>query len=74
VKTNKQLGFMGIDQYGQHYIIDKYPRKELLKLLGRQHASKMYVDTVDDKIKHKGYVIAGRWIEIYRVLEWKQAV
>lgn len=69
--TNKQLGFMGIDQYGQHYKINKHPRKELLEQLGRQHASKMYVDTVSGKVRHAGYIIAGLWIDIYRVCEWR---
>ena len=33
-----QLGYLGIDQYGTHYTIQKYLRKELLEQLYRKHA------------------------------------
>ena len=66
-----QLGYLGIDQYGDHYQIDKYPRKELLDQLGCKHADKMYCDTTDGKTKHIGYIIADRWITIYAVYSWK---
>jgi len=68
-----QLGYLGIDQYGQRYKIDKHPRKELLEQLGRSNASKMYCDTKAGKVRHDGYIIAGLWISVYRVCEWKQA-
>ena len=72
--NSKQLGFIGIDQYGQRYEINKFPRKELLQQLYRKHANKMYCDTKDGKVKHIGYIIAGLWISIFRVYEWKKAV
>lgn len=65
-----KLGYLGIDQHGQHYKIDRHPRKELLEQLGRSHASKMYCDTTDGKVREKGYIIAGLWIEIYQVHSW----
>jgi hypothetical protein len=63
----KQLGFIGFDQYGNHYHIDKHPRKELLEKLGATRASKMYCDTKDGRTAHIGYVIKDCWISVYRV-------
>lgn len=68
-----KLGYMGLDQYGNHYKIDKNPRKELLEQLGYKHADKVYVDTKDGNTKHIGYVIGGRRITVYEVHEWSQA-
>lgn len=65
-----KLGYLGIDQYHQHYKIKEHPRKELLEQLGRKHADKMYVDTKDGSQKHKGYVIGGLWITLYEVHSW----
>ena len=67
----KVLGYLGIDQLGNHYTIKKHPRKELMWQLGSTHASKMYRDNKDKSITEVGYVIAGRWIDIYRVCNWK---
>ena len=67
MKDKKQLGFLGLDQYGEHYTIKANPRKELCEQLGRKHVSKMYCDP---DARHVGYIIAGRWINIYRICEW----
>jgi hypothetical protein len=67
-----KLGYLGIDQYGQRYKINKHPRKELLEQLGRKHAVKMYCDTKKGITKHTGYIISGNWITIYEVHEWKR--
>tara|TARA_Y100000310_G_C20194014_1_gene583789 strand:- start:291 stop:515 length:225 start_codon:yes stop_codon:yes gene_type:complete len=67
----KKLGYLGIDQYGKNYKINKYPRKELLEQLGGTHADKIYVDTKDGITRHQGYVIGGLWIGIYEIYEWK---
>ena len=72
MKEMETLGYIGFDQYGQHYRIDKYPRKELLEQLGRKHANKMYVDLKDGGTRHIGYVIAGNWISVYRIGLWKE--
>ena len=68
----EQFGFIGIDQYGNHYTIDKHPRKELLEELGFKHASKMYCDLKSGGVRHKGYVIGNHWINVYRVCQWKE--
>ena len=65
-----KLGYLGIDQYGQHYNIKAHPRKELLGQLGRKHADKMYRDTKDGKGKEAGYVIGGLWIDIHEIHGW----
>ena len=59
---------MAIDQYGQtHHDLGAYPRKELLKRLGRKKASKMYVERKDGKDVHVGWVIGGLWLTVYKV-------
>lgn len=65
------LGYLGIDQHGQHFNMDKHPRKELLRQLGRSHASKMYCDLKSGGSRHAGYVIAGLWIDVYEVHAWE---
>jgi hypothetical protein len=67
------VGFMARNQYGEtiHLPHCTHPRKALLAHLGRQHASKMYCDTLTGESKHIGYVIAGQWLTIYRVNEWE---
>jgi len=69
----KQLGYIGIDQYGNHYSIEKHPRKELIEQIGINHAAKMYVDTKSGKTKEVGYVIGPHWVNVYRICEWKAA-
>ena len=66
-----QLGYLGTDQYGNHYNMSDHPRKELMQKLGAKSASKMYVDTTDGKVRHVGYIIKGRWVNVYRVCQWK---
>ena len=67
-----KLGYLGIDQYGERYKLDKHPRKELLEKLGRKHADKMFVDDVKTgEAKHIGYIVGGRWVTVYEVHEWK---
>ncbi len=66
-----KLGYLGIDQYGQHYNIKAHPRKELPGQLGLKHADKMYCETTDGKIRDKGYIIGGLWIDIHEVHSWK---
>jgi len=59
---------IAVDQYGKYYPgLGKHPRKELLKRLGRKHAEKIYVDNG----RHVGYSIAGLWLSIFTIGEWK---
>jgi len=64
-----KLGYIGICSDGTKIHIAKYPRKELCEYFGVKHAEKMYVG--DEKGLHIGYVIAGRWITVYEIHEWK---
>jgi len=66
-----KLGYIGKDQYGNRFKIDKYPRKELLEQLYATNAAKMYVDKADGSIEHVGYIIKGHWINIYEIHSWK---
>ena len=65
------LGYLGIDQYGERYKIDKHPRKELLEKFATTHAEKMYVDTLSGIARHIGYIIRKHWITVYEVHSWK---
>jgi hypothetical protein len=62
--------YMAIDQYGNAHHGLVHPRKDLLELLGRKHADKMYRDKTDGSIHHVGYVIGGLWLEVYEVKPW----
>ena len=63
--------YIGIDQYGNIYPNLEFPRKSLLEKLGRKSAQKMYVDGPDGETKHIGYVVAGRWVTIYKITPWE---
>ena len=69
-----KVGYLGIDQYGNHYNINKFPRKELLNQLGRTKARKMFVDNKQGEGIHSGYVIGEHWISLYTVSTWKEEV
>lgn len=60
--------YIGIDQNGGIYRHLQFPRRDLLRRLGRKHAEKMYVDR-GKKTYHVGYVIAGLWINLYAKVE-----
>ena len=62
--------FMGIDQYGYHYDGLVHPRKDLMTRIGSKHVNKMYVDKINGKTVHCGYVIGRLWITIYEVKPW----
>lgn len=65
--------YMALDHCGQtHHLKTKFPRKELLEIYDRKHAEKMYIDSKQGPI-HTGYVIAGCWINVYRVQPFKAA-
>ena len=69
--------YMGIDQYGHHYDIGhEAPRAWLMEHLGVKSARKMYCDLVHAGkpygTVHTGWVVAGHWISVYRVLPLAQ--
>lgn len=70
-----RLGYLGVDQNGQRYKIDKYPRKELCERLGYNPSSAqiMYTDYRNGPTRKTGYVIGGLWINVYEVHEWSTA-
>jgi hypothetical protein len=43
------------------------PRKYLMEHYGRKSARKMYRDTPDGKGRHAGWIVAGRWFDVFRV-------
>ncbi len=64
---------MAIDQYGQTcHDLGSHPRKALMKRLGRAGARKMYVDLTAGGSAHVGYIIAGLWLKLYIVGEWRK--
>jgi hypothetical protein len=68
MKITKQIGYLGLDQYGDKYVLKTdHPRQELLRHFARQHCAKMYRDKKDGGSQHVGWIIAGRWIEVFRV-------
>ena len=69
-----QVGYMAIDQFDNHYHMGnvKHPRKWLLEHFNRQHAQRMYRDTTSGKSRHVGWVIAGYWLEVFRVSTLEQ--
>jgi hypothetical protein len=60
---------IAIDQYGQTYRLARYPRKELLELLGATSAQKIYRDTVSGEARHVGYLIRGLWLDVFRLAD-----
>ena len=60
--------YIAYDQNGTVFLLHScYPRAELLRILDRKKAKKMYVDKRDGTIEHTGYVIGGRWITVKEV-------
>ena len=64
-----KLGYIAIDQWGNTYKMpgERFPRRFLLRHFDRKHADRMYVDDLDGKAVHVGWIIAGRWLSTYRV-------
>lgn len=66
------LAYLGVDQTGTCYLINKYPRKELMEQLGYKSASKMYTEQKGEESKHTGYVIGSHWIKVFRISDWER--
>lgn len=63
--------YMAVDQYGQTFHGLRHPRKDLCAQLYCKHADKMYEDGPDGQPVHVGYVIAGHWLRLYRVIPFE---
>ncbi len=63
------IAYMAVDQHGAIYHIGhNAPRKWLLTHFDRKHAELMYRDSIrTGKSRHVGWVIARRWLEVFRV-------
>lgn len=69
------LGYMAIDQYNTTiHLKTLFPRKELLEYFDRQHADIMYRELKAGGSEEIGYIIAGHWLTIYRVSNWKEDI
>jgi hypothetical protein len=59
--------YMAIDQYGETHHGLTHPRKDLMQIMGVQHADKVFVDKKDGTTNHIGYIVAGHWFTLYEV-------
>lgn len=66
------MKYIAFDQYHCAYTIQRYPRKELLQNLCATHADKIYVDTLEGKTRHVGYVIDGLWLTVFKAEPFKE--
>lgn len=64
--------YMAVDQYGQTHHGLGHPRKDLMEKLGCKHADNMYVDDVDNNTHHVGYIIAGLWLTVFKVIPMRK--
>ena len=68
------LGYLAIGNRGsEHHLTDskQSPRAQLLAILGRKSARKVYVDRKDGSTAHIGYIVASEWYTIYTVCDWQ---
>ena len=67
-----RTGYLGIDQWGREYHMNKHPLKELLEETGYSSSNPMYVDLMDGGHRRKGWVLSQRgcdplWVSVYEV-------
>lgn len=66
-----KLGYMALDLRGSRGTIHlgnvRYPRVELMYILGCKKTRPMYVDGKDGKPRQIGWVIGPHWCELYEV-------
>lgn len=60
--------YMARDQYGQYEHGLTHPRKDLMERMGVKHARRMFRDSKDGGYYHVGWVIAGRWFDVFEVI------
>lgn len=57
------------------HLFTAHPRKELLGMLGKSRAERMFVDSKSrNKTFQTGWIIGGRWFEIYSVTQMRKEV
>lgn len=66
--------YIGINQYNEIFYLKHYPRKDLIEYFNCKNIHKMFVDSIDNKIFHIGYVIKGNWINIYEVIPMRKEI
>ena len=73
MNKGKAVAYLTTDQHGttRFLPIDKPIRKQLLEYFHRQHCAKMFVDLVAGGSRHVGYIIAGHWIRVQVVCNWR---
>lgn len=59
--------YIGIDQFGNQYLLGKHPRKELIDRIGVKHVDKMYRDGKAGNAEFIGYVLGNYWVVLYKV-------
>lgn len=59
--------YMAVDQWGNTYHGLTKPRRDLIRKIGVQHCTRMYVDGTDGKTYHVGWVVGRHWCRVYRV-------
>lgn len=69
--AGRLLGYMARDQYGNTVHGLEKPRRDLLAHCGRKHAERMWRDTKSGDTVHVGYIIAGRWFDVFAVHAWE---
>ncbi len=48
----------------------RYPRRDILQRMYRNHAEKIWCDRPDGTRQHVGYIVASEWFTVYEVTEW----
>ena len=63
------LCYTARDQYGDRVdLFTEHPRKELMEHCGRKSADRMYEDLTTGGSRHIGWVIAGRWFQVWKTV------
>jgi hypothetical protein len=57
--------YIGLDQYGNKVLIERYPRKELMEWAGKSSASKMYISSKAGLTFHVGYIVGSHWFYVW---------
>ena len=70
----EKKSYIAIGQYQKIFLWNtSAPRKDLLKMLYRKHADRIYNDSKDGPV-HIGYVIAREWFTLYELKRMENKV